>query len=285
MWYVPVGALLALGLLPDAGSASIPTPKTMPRSGGVPGSPSGEPGTPLLVMSALPARPTLEPRKPVRLWRAGGGRQAPRVSVPCRPPLAHHLCSRWGRGAQVGDAPAPPALPDAANLSRGGSGPPTSRRIHPHTCSARPERCPQDVFARHCPCRPGLPPPVEQGDGTCTGPRAGGRQRRRAEGVAVLSRLVVLLRGEHPRRAQWQGGAYQPRRVSPPLATVPTGALCSKSVARSAHSPGRSNGQGLPSCHTPLWRAWQIRSDCLNTGQSLTQKGGGMGNVLQYPCR
>ena len=36
MRYVPVIALLALGLHTDSGSASIRTPETTPRSGGVP---------------------------------------------------------------------------------------------------------------------------------------------------------------------------------------------------------------------------------------------------------
>jgi hypothetical protein len=59
--------------------------------------------------------------------------------------------------------------------------------------------------------------------------------------------------------------------------------------AKALHSPpippGRSNGQGLTSCHTPLWRVWQILADCLSTGQSLAQKVRGMGKVLQYPRR
>jgi hypothetical protein len=75
-------------------------------------------GHPLLVNSALQARSTLELRMPVYLWDVGGGRHAPRVFVPFRPPLAHYLCSRWGQGTQVGNAAAPLVLPGAANLSR-----------------------------------------------------------------------------------------------------------------------------------------------------------------------
>jgi hypothetical protein len=76
-------------------------------------------GHPLLVHSALQARPTLELRMPISLWDVGGGRRAPRVFVPFRPPRAHYLCSRWGQGAQVGAAAAPLVLPGTANLSRG----------------------------------------------------------------------------------------------------------------------------------------------------------------------
>ena len=77
-------------------------------------------GFPLPVMGDLPVRPTPELRKPVRLWSVGGGRHAPRVIVPFRPPLAHQLCSCWSRGEQVGDAP---TLPGAADLGRGAWGP------------------------------------------------------------------------------------------------------------------------------------------------------------------
>lgn len=76
-------------------------------------------GHPLLVNRALQARPTLVLRMPIFLWDVGGGRRAPRVFVPFRPPLAHSLCSRWGQDAQVGDAAAPLVLPGTANLSRG----------------------------------------------------------------------------------------------------------------------------------------------------------------------
>jgi hypothetical protein len=52
---VPVVALLALGLDTDSGSASIRTPETTPRSGGVPGAPLKDSiGFRRLVMRALP---------------------------------------------------------------------------------------------------------------------------------------------------------------------------------------------------------------------------------------
>jgi hypothetical protein len=143
-------------------------------------------GYPLLVMRALPTRPTSELRKPVHLRDVGGSRPAPRVIVLRRPPLAHHLCSRWGQGVQVGDASAPPALPGAAHLSRGPAAlPPAVAPVH-----APAVRDWSVALATH--------PTWVTGDGTRTGPRPGGRQRWSAEGGAVFARLVVLRRGEPP---------------------------------------------------------------------------------------
>jgi hypothetical protein len=173
-------------------------------------------GFPLLVMGDLPVRPTPELRKPLRLWSVGGSRHAPPVIVPFRPPLTHQLCSCWSAGAQVGDAPTPPAPPGAANLGRRARGPAAlSPAIAPvHTLAALD----LSVALRALP--PALPLSAQgdtlhvvREDGARTGPRPRDRQRRRAEGIAALPRLGVLLQGAWPRHAQWQaeGAAYQRR--------------------------------------------------------------------------
>jgi hypothetical protein len=206
------------------------------------------PGHPLLVNSALQARPTLELRKPVYLWDAGGGRQTPRVFVPFRSPLAHYLCSRWGQGAQVGDAAVHLGLPGAANLSRGPAAlPPAVAPVHAPAVlalSVAPRASPPALLLSPKPHTPrgsrgmagALDLVLEVDSGV----------KHRGYSSAVSSSGTALRRAASTCSV---AGGCQLWRVSPPPSVVPTGTRWSESVARSAHSPGpvqRARPHSLP---------------------------------------
>ena len=193
--------------------------------------------------------------------------------VPFRPPLA-----------PAGDASASLVLPGAAHLRRGPAAlPPAVAPVHALAVLAL------SVAPRASPSILLLSPKPH----TLRGSR---------EMVGALDLVLEVDSGvkqrEHnstfspsgtaSRRAVSTGsvaGGCQLWRVSPPPSGVPTGAHGSESVARSAHAPGRSNGQGLTACHTPFGQVCHIRTACLRTGQSLAQKVRGMGKILQYPRR